>query len=79
VSSVESVNVGVLRAMEATTGVSGIDKRPTSGAVRIAAPAPGTSGVAGDPIGDPEHHGGLARAVYAYARQNLDAWRPTAG
>ncbi|GAA4729160.1 hypothetical protein [Actinomycetospora chibensis] len=40
-SSVESVNVGVLRAMEATTGASGIDKRPTSGAVRVAAPAPG--------------------------------------
>jgi MOSC domain-containing protein YiiM len=79
VSSVESVNVGVLRAMEATTGVSGIDKRPTSGPVWIAAPAPGTSGLAGDPIGDPEHHGGLDRAVYAYAREDLDAWRPTLG
>ena len=78
-SSVESVNVGVLRAMEATTGVSGIDKRPTSGAVWVASPAPGTSGVAGDPIGDPEHHGGLDRAVYAYAREDLDAWRPTLG
>jgi len=30
-------------------------------------------------IGDPEHHGGLDRAVYAYAREDLDAWRPTLG
>ena len=78
-SSVESVNIGVLRAMEATTGVSGIDKQPTAGAVRVAAPAEGTSGVAGDPIGDPEHHGGLDRAVYAYAQEDLDAWRSTLG
>ena len=78
-SSVESVNVGVLRAMEATTGVSGIDKRPTSGAVWVGAPAPGTSGVAGDPIGDSEHNGGLDLAVYAVAREDLDAWRPTLG
>jgi MOSC domain-containing protein YiiM len=35
--------------------------------------------VAGDPIGDPEHHGGLDRAVYAYAREDLDTWRPTLG
>lgn len=57
--------------------LTGIDKRPAEGPVRVAAPGPkGTagSGLAGDTIGDKRHHGGDHQAVYAYAREDLDEW-----
>jgi MOSC domain-containing protein YiiM len=53
---------------------TGIDKRPVDGPVRITAPGYGGSGVDGDLIGDPTVHGGGDQAVYAYAREDLDAW-----
>lgn len=67
-----------------TVKLTGIDKRPVTGPVRLDAPAVGGSGVAGDLIGDPSVHGGDDQAVYAYAREDLDAWsldlgRPLAG
>ena len=34
----------------------------------------GVSGVDGDHVGDGRHHGGDDRAVYAYAREELDLW-----
>jgi MOSC domain-containing protein YiiM len=55
---VASVNVGVPRAVRAKSGLSGIDKRPVVGPVRVTVPAAGGSGLAGDSIGDPAHHGG---------------------
>ncbi len=76
---IESVNVGVERAVLAKTGRSGIDKRPVPGAVSIAVPAAGCSGLAGDRISDVDHHGGPDQAVYAYAREDLDAWEPHLG
>ncbi|MBR7674454.1 MOSC domain-containing protein [Streptomyces daliensis] len=75
-----SVNVGKpLRAeyTDAEGNLTGIDKRPAEGAVAVAAPGPkgvGGSGLAGDTIGDKRHHGGDDQAVYAYAREDLDAW-----
>ena len=78
-SFVESVNVGTLRPIEAKTGVSAIDKRPVDGPVRVTAPGASASGLAGDAIGDPEHHGGPDQAVYAYAREDLDGWRDVLG
>ncbi|BCB91141.1 MOSC domain-containing protein [Phytohabitans suffuscus] len=74
-----SVNIGVPRSSPATRiGVTGIDKRPVDGPVDLRAPGPrGTglgSGVAGDRILDGGHHGGDDQAVYAYAREDLDAW-----
>jgi MOSC domain-containing protein YiiM len=57
-----------------TVQVTGIDKRPTTGPVRLDVPAPGGSGVAGDLIGAPHIHGGGDQAVYAYAREDLDTW-----
>jgi MOSC domain-containing protein YiiM len=62
---------------------TGIDKRPTSG--RIAVSAPGSmrsglgSGLQGDLIGNKKFHGGDDQAVYAYAREDLDAWQLTLG
>jgi MOSC domain-containing protein YiiM len=79
VGVIESVNVGVERAILAKTGRSGIDKRPVDGAVAVGVPGAGRSGLADDPISDTEHHGGPDQAVYAYAREDLDGWAPVLG
>lgn len=61
-------------------GVTGIDKRPVDGPVRIAAPGPdGAGGVAGDTVCDTRHHGGDDQAVYAVAREDLDDWERELG
>jgi MOSC domain-containing protein YiiM len=63
-------------------GVTGIDKRPVAGPARISDPGPkgsGASGVAGDAVCDLRHHGGTDQAVYAYAREDLDAWQALLG
>lgn len=57
--------------------VSGIDKRPVS-ELEVFAPGPDYgdgSGIAGDVIGDSAHHGGAQKAVYAFAREQLDWWQ----
>ncbi|MCF1597833.1 MOSC domain-containing protein [Streptomyces muensis] len=62
--------------------VTGIDKRPVDGPVRVAAPGPkgiGGSGLAGDAVCKREHHGGDDQAVYAVAREDLDAWERELG
>ncbi|WP_432484131.1 MOSC domain-containing protein [Kineococcus esterisolvens] len=77
-----SVNVGELRPIAAKGGTSGIDKRPVSGPVRVRAPGPkgvGGSGLAGDHVADTANHGGDDQAVYAYAREDLDAWESELG
>jgi len=64
-------------------GVTGIDKRPTAGPVEVRAPGPMRgglgSGLVGDLICDDRYHGGDDQAVYAYAREDLDAWALTLG
>lgn len=74
----KSVNVGVPRANPwKTVTVTGIDKRPVTGPVAVCAPGPkgtGAVGLAGDRVYDVAHHGGDDQAVYAYAREELDAW-----
>ncbi|MFK0114827.1 MOSC domain-containing protein [Streptomyces sp. NPDC090994] len=61
-------------------GVTGIDKRPVDGPVRIAAPGPdGGGGVVGDAVCDTRHHGGDDQAVYAVAREDLDDWERELG
>ncbi|TLS41887.1 MOSC domain-containing protein [Streptomyces montanus] len=85
-----SLNLGRPTFVEYTDhpdGVTGIDKRPADGPVRVAAPGPkgvGASGVAGDAVCETRHHGGNDQAVYAFAREDLDDWerelgRPLAG
>ncbi|HEY0453274.1 MOSC domain-containing protein [Actinophytocola sp.] len=85
---VQSVNVGVPRENPwKTVPLTGIDKRPVGGPVAVTAPGPkgtGAVGLAGDRAYDVAHHGGADQAVYAYAREELDAWaarlgRPLAG
>ncbi|MDT5339756.1 MAG: hypothetical protein QOD90_5261 [Mycobacterium sp.] len=62
---------------------TGIDKRPTSGPVAVRAPGPMRrglgSGIVGDVIGNRKLHGGDDQAVYAYAREDLDAWAAQLG
>ncbi|MEW1614407.1 MULTISPECIES: MOSC domain-containing protein [unclassified Streptomyces] len=75
-----SVNVGrptPLPSAGGPGGLSGIDKRPFEGPVRVSDPGPkgtGGSGLAGDAVCDLRHHGGSDQAVYAYAREELDTW-----
>lgn len=55
---------------------TGIDKRPAP-SLEVFAPGPSYgdgSGVVGDLVGDSAHHGGAQKAVYAYAREELDFW-----
>jgi MOSC domain-containing protein YiiM len=76
----QSVNIGVPRPLPAKSGMSGIDKRPVDEPVLVTAPdRRGGSGLAGDPIYDADHHGGPDQAVYAYAREDLDAWQAELG
>ncbi|MFI0238831.1 MOSC domain-containing protein [Streptomyces sp. NPDC016845] len=80
-----SLNLGRAKAVDYTAqpdGVTGIDKQPVEGPVRVSAPGPkgtGASGVAGDSVCDTRHHGGNDQAVYAFAREDLDEWERALG
>ena len=81
-AQVLTVNVAHRRPNRAEgRAVTGIDKRPVDGPVAVRAPGPMHgglgSGLVGDTIGDRQHHGGDDQAVYAYAREDLDAWQGT--
>ncbi|QKW08656.1 MOSC domain-containing protein [Streptomyces sp. NA04227] len=75
-----SVNVGRPTKVAYTSqaqGLTGIDKRPVTHPVMVSPPGPmriGGSGLAGDAVCDRRYHGGNEQAVYAYAREDLDAW-----
>ncbi|MEU0003152.1 MOSC domain-containing protein [Streptomyces sp. NPDC006314] len=80
-----SVNLGRPQPVSYTDqpdGVTGIDKKPADGPVRVTAPGPkgvGASGLAGDTVCDMRHHGGYDQAVYAFAREDLDDWERELG
>jgi MOSC domain-containing protein YiiM len=62
--------------------LTGIDKQPVAGPVRVRAAAPkgdGDVGLAGDRVFDVKNHGGTDQAVYAYAREDLDFWAAELG
>ncbi|GAA0632136.1 MOSC domain-containing protein [Streptomyces thermocarboxydovorans] len=79
------MNLGRPKAVPYTDqpeGLTGIDKRPVDGPVRVAAPGPkgvGGSGLAGDAVCETRYHGGDDQAVYAVAREDLDAWERELG
>jgi MOSC domain-containing protein YiiM len=82
VPQVLSVNVGAgVQKSYAKVRLTGIDKRPADGPVAVRAPGRrrGSSGVAGDFIGDERHHGGDRQAVYAFQREDLDRWQRELG
>jgi MOSC domain-containing protein YiiM len=65
-----SVNVGMPReASWAGIGRTSIDKAPVSGPVEVQ-----RLGLVGDQASDTRHHGGPDKAVYAFAREELDWW-----
>lgn len=69
-----SVNIGAAReTAHSDVGVTGIDKRPVAGPVFVRPPEAG-SAFEGDVICDHRFHGGARKAVYAYAREDLDVW-----
>jgi MOSC domain-containing protein YiiM len=81
VASVLSVNVARVRTNpdpRAQSNVTGIDKVAALEPVMVRAPGPmrggAGSGLVGDTIGNQNLHGGDDQAVYAYAREDLDAW-----
>ncbi|MFI1797772.1 MOSC domain-containing protein [Streptomyces sp. NPDC020379] len=81
-----SVNIGRGRSEDlpgfAAGLATGIDKRPVTGPVAVAAPGPrgtGGSGLAGDTVVNLRHHGGDDQAVYAFAREDLDRWERELG
>jgi MOSC domain-containing protein YiiM len=55
-------------------GVTAIDKRPIDGPVRIR-----TFGAFGDVQADRKHHGGLDKALYAYAQEDAAFWESELG
>lgn len=78
------MNVGSPEPNPSKDGVTtGSGKRPAAGPVSVRDPGRKTSGLGsglvGDHIGDVEHHGGNDQAVYAFAREDLDAWEPHFG
>ena len=75
---IASVNVGQPQLNPwKTIKLTGIDKRPVDGPVMVSRPRAkgmGMVGLAGDRVYDVLNHGGPDRAVYAYAREDLDFW-----
>ncbi|WP_245634592.1 MOSC domain-containing protein [Janibacter limosus] len=81
-----SVNIGRPMLQRIPKGrPTGIGKQPVD-VIRVSDPGPkrvvdgaGVSGVGGDHVGDGRHHGGSDQAVYAFAREELDAWERELG
>jgi MOSC domain-containing protein YiiM len=76
---VQTVNVGQAAPnANKPAKLTGIGKLPTDEAVEVRDPGVKTkglgSGLVGDFIGDGKHHGGNGQAVYAFQREDLDAW-----
>lgn len=76
---VATVNIGRAAPNPYKESVStGIGKQPVTTPVEVRAPGPKDgglgSGLVGDHIGDRANHGGDDQAVYAFAREDLDAW-----
>jgi MOSC domain-containing protein YiiM len=84
VAQILSVNVGRAEPNPYKSARStGIGKKPVAGPVEVRAPGPKHgglgSGLVGDFIGDTQHHGGDLQAVYAFQREDLDAWQDRLG
>ena len=79
-AQVRSVNAGPLATVPGVRRPTGIRKHPVDRIeVRDPGPVGGTSGVVGDRVGSRRHHGGETKAVYAFAREELDRWERELG
>ena len=74
---VDGVQIGRPEVWDPKKHLTGMRKQPVV-SIDVADPgareAGGRSGVAGDHVGDLEHHGGSEQAVYVVARQELEHW-----
>ncbi|WP_151524461.1 MOSC domain-containing protein [Serinicoccus kebangsaanensis] len=73
---IRSTNLARPKPDPGTPRTTGIDKHPVDG-IDVTAPGPehgDGSGAAGDLVGDSRHHGGADKALYAFAREELDRW-----
>lgn len=61
--------VAALRPDAGTIGITAIDKRPIEGPIKV-----GNYGLYADVQTDRKNHGGLDKAVYAYAQEDADYW-----
>lgn len=59
-----------MRTINGRRVATAIGKRPVAGAVEV-----GPLGLAGDEQADPSVHGGIAKAVYAYAQAHYAFWQ----
>lgn len=66
--------VTALRPDPGRIGVTAIDKRPVTGRVLVR-----PYGLHADVQADREHHGGLDKALYAYAQEDADFWSAALG
>ena len=66
--------VSALRPDAGTVGITAIDKRPATGAVKL-----GRLGLYADVQADRKNHGGADKAVYAYAQEDADFWSAELG
>ena len=66
--------VHALRSDSGYFGVTAIDKRPKSGAVKVT-----RYGLRGDVQADRKHHGGIDQALYAYGQDDADFWSEQLG
>lgn len=76
-AKVISLNVGQPSRQRRGGPLSGIDKRPVD-SIQVRDPGARSSGfgsgVVGDSVMNRKHHGGSSKAVYAFAREELDWW-----
>lgn len=74
-ASIRSVNVGVpVPADWAALGRTAIAKTSVSAPVAVR-----RLGIEGDQVADLRHHGGESKAIYAFAREDLDHWEGVLG
>jgi MOSC domain-containing protein YiiM len=66
--------VSALRPDAGTVGITAIDKRPTTGPIRV-----GRLGLRADVQADRKNHGGDEKAIYAYAQEDADFWTTELG
>ena len=57
-----------------SVGVTAIDKRPVDGRVKVR-----PLGLRADVQADRKHHGGLTKALYAYAQEDAEFWAAELG
>lgn len=72
--TIDAVLLGQARPYTRPGSISAIDKRATTGVVRIE-----TLGLAGDEQGDPSVHGGPDKAIHHYPFDHYQRWREDLG